>query len=121
MGVAIQSPSVRACAMRCAMIFGTRESRQLLVMTSVSSTSATLSVTENLPDAPHQPKETFSFPKRQFGKTKVVKRACQASWFRSWSWLHYDETKDAVLCYLCWKAIYEKKITVRPGSSDDAL
>ena len=107
------------------MLRGTRESRkiesrQLLTMASFSSTSAALSVpkfylrfrgalcTKVLPEAPHQPTESFSFPKRQFGKTKVVKCACQASWFRSWSWLHYDEMKDTVLCYLCWKAIYEK-------------
>ena len=86
----------------------------------MASPTATLTVPENLPEAPHQPTESFSFPKRQFGKTKIVKRACQASWFRSWSWLHYDETKDAFLCYLCRKAVYEN-ITVRPGNSDDAF
>ena len=86
----------------------------------MASLTATLTVPGNLPEAPHQPMESFSFPKRQFGKTKLVKRACQASWFHSWSWLHYDETKDVVLCYLCWKAVYEK-ITVRPGNSDDAF
>ena len=83
--------------------------------------SASLSVPQNIPESPHQPTETFSFPKRQFGKTKVVKRSCQASWFRSWSWLHYDETNDTVLCFLCWKAIYEKKITTIQGNSDDAF
>ena len=67
------------------------------------------------------PEALFSLLKRQFGETKIVKRACQVSWFRSWSWLHYDETKDVVLCYIRWKAVYEKKITVRPGNSDDAF
>ena len=29
--------------------------------------------------------------------------------------------QKTVLCVLCWKAIHNKKITVRPGSSDDAF
>ena len=41
-------------------------------------------------DKPNQP-TALSFPKRTFGKKKPVKRAFQPSWFKSWSWLHYDE------------------------------
>ena len=32
---------------------------------------------------------------------------------------HYDEAK--VLCYLCSKAVGDKNIATKPGSSDDAL
>ena len=42
---------------------------------------------------PNQP-ISFPFPKRPFGKKNVVYRP---SWFASWTWLHYDETTDAVL------------------------
>ena len=36
----------------------------------------------------------YNFPKRSFGKTKVVHRAFQQSWFGKWKWLHYDSSKD---------------------------
>ena len=55
---------------------------------------------------PHQP-QSFSFPKRQFGKAK---RSCQASWFKRWPWLHYLEDQDAILCFTCAKASSEKKL-----------
>ena len=55
---------------------------------------------------PHQP-QSFLFPKRQFGKAK---RSCQASWFKTWAWLHYLEGQDAVLCFTCVKASSEKKL-----------
>ena len=70
-----------------------------------------------LPETPHQP-ETFSFPKRDFGKRK---RSFQGSWFRSWSLLHYSEASDSVLCHLCCKAVKEKHITVKPGATDAAF
>ena len=38
---------------------------------------------------PNQPPQ-FDFPKREFGKTKPVKRAFQAQWFMKWKWFHYD-------------------------------
>ena len=47
---------------------------------------------------PHQPR-TFSFPKRQFGKSKPVLRSFQAGWFGSWSWLHYHEATDSAFCF----------------------
>ena len=52
-----------------------------------------------LPNQPHQP-FTFPFPKREFGKKVVCKRSFQVSWFSEWSWLHYVEDKDVVLCYI---------------------
>ena len=60
-------------------------------------------------DTPHQP-TTFSFLKREFGKTAVVKRSFQSSWFKKWKWLHYDESKDVVYCFTCMKAKKEGKL-----------
>ena len=67
-----------------------------------------------LPETPPQP-ETFSFPKRDFGKRK---QSFQGSWFRSWSLLHYSEASDSVLCHPCCKVVKEKHITVKPGATD---
>ena len=36
---------------------------------------------------------SFRFPKRQFGKSKLVFRSFPVSWFDSWQWLHYVKTK----------------------------
>ena len=63
----------------------------------------------NLPDKPHQPR-IVNFPKRNFGKTKVVKRSFQSCWFDKWPWLHYNESDDSVLCYTCAKASLQKKL-----------
>ncbi len=49
---------------------------------------------------PHQP-QSFAFPKRSFGTSKVVERSFQQNWFDKWSFLHYDEAKDAVFCHTC--------------------
>ena len=53
----------------------------------------------------------------------VWKECCvqvfQLSWFASWTWLHYDETTDVVLCHLCTKAVREKKM--KPGNADVAF
>ena len=57
---------------------------------------------------PHQP-SSFPFPKREFGKTKVVKRSFQAAWFKQWTWLHYSEEDDAAFCFLCVKAYKEDR------------
>ena len=58
-------------------------------------------------DEAHQPKK-FIFPKREFGKTKVIIRSFQPSWFEMWPWLH--ESEDSVLCHTCAKASLQKKI-----------
>lgn len=55
--------------------------------------------TENdIPNA-NQPKN-FKFPKRRFGSQN---RSFQPSWFDDYNWLHYDEKKDSVLCFICSK------------------
>ena len=68
--------------------------------------SAGRSTTEN---KPHQPKN-FSFPKREFGTSTVVRRSFQPSWFDRWLWLHYCEDKDAVLCFTCMRASTEYRL-----------
>lgn len=60
----------------------------------------------DIPAAPHQP-ANFNFPRRCFGKSM---RACQASWFRQFTFLHYDESKDVVYCHICVSAFRQKKM-----------
>ena len=67
----------------------------------------------NLPDVgdkPHQPL-SFSFPKRDYGKSIVVKRSFQSQWFSKWQWLHYDQSRDMAFCHTCIMAVKSKKIT----------
>ena len=47
-----------------------------------------------LPDVAERPNHLmkFNFPKRQFGKTKIVNRSFQ------WRCLHYDESRDLAYC-----------------------
>ena len=56
----------------------------------------------------HQP-SMFKFTQREFGCKMKIKRAFQATWFKKWRWLHYDESKDVAFCHLCLKA---KKLSV---------
>ena len=72
----------------------------------------------DLPANPHQPHLT-AFPKRSFGKAKLVYRSFQASWFKEFPFLHYDEAKDVAFCHTCTTAIREKKI--RTGSVDGSF
>ena len=84
-------------------------------MESSTCSPATTSLKESMP---HQP-TTFAFPKRQFEKSKLVMRSFQAGWFRSWTWLHYHEATDSAFCFLCAKAIREKKMS--SGNADTAF
>lgn len=62
-----------------------------------------------LPEEPYQPKD-LKFPQRDFGKTKIVKRSFQPSWYSKWPWLHYNHNDDTVLCFTCAKAAAQKKL-----------
>ena len=66
-----------------------------------------------VPSVPHQPPSTYKFPKRIFGKNRVVERSFQASWFQKWKWLHYDEANDLAFCHTCMKANSEAKLRCR--------
>ncbi|KAH3885564.1 hypothetical protein DPMN_009559 [Dreissena polymorpha] len=58
---------------------------------------------------PNQPRN-FAFPKRTFGKKKPVQRSFQFSWFESFTWLHYNESRDLAFCYFCMTAKKTGKI-----------
>ena len=69
----------------------------------------------DLPESPNHPPSTFIFLKREFGKKQVRKYSCQASWFKTWKWLHYNEQKDTVFCHVCVQTLQSKLIDVRRG------
>lgn len=73
---------------------------------------------DRLGDEPHQPRD-FPYPKRQFGKTKVVSRPFQSAWFGSFPWLHYDEGTDSAFCFTCSTAVRQKKILSTNSSKMD--
>ena len=52
----------------------------------------------------------FDFPKCEFGKTKIVKRAFQAQWFGKWRWLYYDCSRDLAFCHTCVTAFKTSKL-----------
>ena len=79
------------------------------------------SLRSELPDfaeRPNQPMK-FNFPKRQFGKTKIVNRSFQSQWFQKWRWLHNDEACDLSYCnyHICIVAIKTGK-TKNAGTVD---
>ena len=51
----------------------------------------------------NHPLDTYNFPKRSFGKKNIVQKSCRTEWFKTWSWLHYIEDKDTVLCHVCMR------------------
>ena len=59
---------------------------------------------------PHHPNKSFKFPKCSFGKTKIVERSFQPSWFVKWPFLHCNEVADRVFCHTCMKAFKENKM-----------
>ena len=86
---------------------GTNMTSTTAVSCSVAtSTSASL---PNIGEKPNQPKR-FSFPKRDYCKKTVVKRAFQQQWFHNWPWIHYDEVKDVAFCHTCVTAVRSKKL-----------
>ena len=64
---------------------------------------------KDMPEHPFQP-VSFKFPLRSFGKTTVVRRSFQSSWFHRWKWIHYDATVDAAFCFSCCKAASQGKV-----------
>lgn len=62
-----------------------------------------------VPPKPHQP-QSFHFPKRSFGKSKIVERSFQPGWFNKWPFLHYDESIDCVFCHVCLMSFKLKRI-----------
>ena len=60
--------------------------------------------------APFHPALGFKFPKREYGRSKKVLRACQASWFKEFPFLNYNTAEDSVYCHVCVRAVMEKCI-----------
>jgi len=81
-------------------------------MNASSSSGATLEEQFIIPPTPHQPGASFKFPKRSFGKTKIVERSFQQCWFAKWPFSHYDEVNDRAFCHMCMVAFKEKKMQV---------
>ena len=50
--------------------------------------------------SPNQP-VNFKNPKREYEDSN---RSFQPQWYKRWKWLHYNEQKDSVTCYVCWHA-----------------
>ena len=79
-------------------------------------------LSDPLPDLPLQPvspPSNFSFPKRDFGKDKVVKQGCLHSWFSIWPWLYYQARDDVVFCHICVGAL--KSMKMDKGRGDPAF
>jgi len=62
---------------------------------------------------PFQPKN-FNFPKKIYAKQT---RAFQAKWFTKFSWLHYNQENDSVLCFICTKE--HEKLNLRTTRNKD--
>ena len=79
---------------------------------ALSKSLATSSSLPDLPPQPVHPPSKFVFPKREFGKKQIVKRSCQASWFSTWPWLHYQthNPDDVVFCHVCVSALKSKRM-----------
>ena len=69
----------------------------------------------DIDDKAHQPK-SLVFPKHKFG---IKERCFQREWFNKWPWLHYNELDDSAFCFICTKAIKEKK--AKTGNMDDCF
>ena len=77
----------------------------------------------SLPDVgetPNQPRH-HDFSERSFGKTKVVTRTFQPSWFNKWKWLHYSTPGDLAFCHTCVTAIKTGRMKVTGNVQDSSF
>lgn len=65
-----------------------------------------MAMREPVSTSPNQP-SNFNFPNRMFGKQQ---RSFQPQWFKAFSWLHYLEYNDTVLCHTCVTADEQRKL-----------
>ena len=83
-----------------------------MTSTTAASCLVATSPSESLPNVGeklNQPKR-FLFPKREYGKKTIVKRAFQQQWFHHWPWIHYDEVNDVAFCHTCVAAARSRKL-----------
>ena len=81
------------------------ESRSFFKMASAGSGNSSSS-TGDFPEKPHQPR-SIKFPMRDTGKQK---RAFNPKWFDQYTFLHYREDSDSVICHTY--ALADKGYTV---------
>ena len=70
-------------------------------------------------DKPNQPRTGVTFPKVAFGKSSVVLRSFQPSWFDQWKWLHWNQATECAYCYVCISAFKQGKL--RSSSAEHAF
>ena len=86
---------------------------------AVSSQGKEKQMLPNVGEAANQPLD-INYPKRKFGKTKVVHKAFQAQWFAKWLWLHYDTTQDLAFCHTCVTAVGSGQLALLTGNVKDS-
>ena len=84
----------------------TSASQSNVAMAACSSKRFT--VLTDLPSELHQPTDHIS--KTVFWEDQSVQRSFQASWFKKWTFLHYIEDQDVVVCHTCASGFVENKI-----------
>ncbi len=74
-----------------------------------ASSSEPILVASSIPNQQCQPRNII-FPKKTFGRTSERYYSMQPSWFDTWKWLHWDSSKEAVLCHTCVQAMEAGKL-----------
>ena len=74
----------------------------------------------SVPNLPNQPTDC-SFPRREFGKSKITYRSFQGQWFKQWKWLHYDSVRDVAYCHYCVSAINSGKMQLKGNVQDSTF
>ena len=67
-----------------------------------------------------RPNQPLDFPKRKFGKAKIVNRTFQLHWFGKWSCIHYDCSQDLAFCHTCVTALKTGKLEQSKGNTRDS-
>ena len=91
-------------------------------ISAICTEMASFASLESVPDVSEKPNQPLdlAFPKRQFGKTKVVNRSFQAQWFQKFRWLHYDQSRNLAFCHTCVSVVKSGKMK-SAGNVDSAF
>ena len=63
----------------------------------------------------------LTFTRTQFGVRAPVNRSFQAAWFNYFKWIHHDFGQDSVYCFVCCKAVKERKADVSAHAEENFL
>ena len=66
----------------------------------------------NFSDKPFHPPKNFKFPEKQF-RMETFNRSCQSQWFKDHQWLHYDEGRDSLFCYVCQNSYGQSQLQAK--------